>query len=58
MFRSRRFSDAWEQIVEAFDRTYVREKDLPAVKEAIRKIIIKIDDLLTLLHKRLDSEIV
>ena len=35
-------SDVWDEIGQAFDRAYVREKDLAAIKEAIRKIIVKI----------------
>ncbi|MBR0834109.1 hypothetical protein JQ612_12990 [Bradyrhizobium manausense] len=49
--------EAWDQIAEAFDRAYVKEKDLAALKEVIRKIIIKIDDLLTLVLGKLDAEI-
>jgi hypothetical protein len=51
-------SDQWDQIVAAFDGAYVREKNLSAMKEAIRKIIVRIDNLLKLLHSRLDAEIV
>lgn len=50
-------SDAWDDIVDAFDRAYVREKDLAGLKEAIRKIIVKIDHLLKMLHEKLDAEI-
>jgi hypothetical protein len=49
--------EAWDQIVEAFDRAYVKEKDLAALKDAIRRVISKIDDLLTLLLGKLDAEI-
>jgi hypothetical protein len=49
--------EKWDQIVEAFDRTYVKEKDLAALKDAIRKVITKIDELLTLVLGKLDAEI-
>lgn len=51
-------SDAWDEIGQAFDRAYIRERDLAGIKDSIRKIIVKIDFMLELLHQRLDAEIV
>jgi hypothetical protein len=51
-------SEAWEEIGEAFDRAYVRGKDIVGLKDAIRKIIAKIDNLLQAINKRLDSQII
>ncbi|MCP3460315.1 hypothetical protein [Bradyrhizobium sp. CCGUVB23] len=50
-------TEGWDEVVEAFDRIYARNGDAALMKEGIKKVIIKIDELVTAVKNRLDTQI-